>query len=83
MPSTDIVRDSRVLFQNKLTRAVKPRWRSQFSFGTQAFSLRPFQSAGGNARCVTPNIHTASTKCDRLLANAGLTAQFGAVFDQL
>lgn len=83
MPPIDIVRDARVLFQNKLMSAVSARWRSQFSFGVQAFSLRPFQSAGSNARTVVPNPSTASTKCDRLLGNAGLTSQLGVVFDQL
>jgi hypothetical protein len=83
MPSTDIVRDARLLIQNKLTSAVQARWRSQFSFGVQAFSLRPFQSAGSNARCVVSNPSTASTKCDRLLGNAGLAKQLGMVFDQL
>jgi len=83
MPSTDIVRETGVLIQNKLLPSVPARWRSQFSFGMQAFSLRPFQSAGSNARCVVPNANTASTKCDRLLGNAKLGAQIGVVFDQL
>lgn len=83
MPPTDIVRDARVLFQNKLTHTVPARWRSQFSFGVQAFSLRPFQSAGSNARTVVSNASTASTKCDRLLSNTGLTRRLGVVFDQL
>ena len=83
MPSLNIVRDARVLFQNKLTPAVPARWRRQFDFGAQAFSLRPFQSAGSNARCVVANPATASTKCDRLLGNAKLAERFGMVFDQL
>ena len=83
MPSTDIVRDIHVLVQTKLIPVVPVRWREQFSFGMQAFSLRPFQSAGSNARQVVAKAATASTKCDRLLANAQLTAHFGEVFDQL
>ena len=82
MPSSDIVRDIRVLVQNKLTPAVPARWRRPFRFGMQAFSLRPFQSANGNARSVVANPATASTKCDRLLGNAKLAAHFGMVFDQ-
>jgi hypothetical protein len=83
MSSTDIVRDCRVLVQNKLLPAVSPRWRKQFSFGMQAFALKPFQSAGSNARSVVANPHTASTKCDRLLGNTKLAAQLGVIFDQL
>lgn len=83
MPSTDIVRDTSLLIQTKLTPAVPARWRSQFEFGMRAFSLQPFQSANGNARYVVPNASTASTKCDRLLGNANLATHFGKVFDQL
>jgi hypothetical protein len=83
MSSTDIVRDSRVLIQNKLTPAVPARWHKQFSFGVQAFGLKPFQSAGSNARSVVKNPNTAATKADRLLANLRLAEQFGRVFDSL
>jgi hypothetical protein len=83
MPPTDIVRDVRVLFQNKLAASVPARWHRQFLFGVQAYSLRPFQSANGNARSVVGNPHTASTKCDRLLGNGKLAAHLGVVFDQL
>lgn len=62
---------------------VPKKWLPQFTFGAQAFSLRPFQSAGSNARCVVSNPSTASTKCDRLLGNTKLAAHFGVVFDQL
>jgi DDE family transposase len=63
--------------------AVPPRWTPQFSFGIQAYALRPFQSANGNARTVVANPATASTKTDRLLANTRLADHFGVVFDQL
>jgi hypothetical protein len=55
----------------------------QFTFGTQAFSLRPFQSANSNARMTVGNPATAATKCDRLLANLRLAAHLGVVFDSL
>ncbi len=83
MPSTDIVRDTSVLIQTKLTPVVSARWRKQFEFGMRAFSLQPFQSANSNARYVVGNPSTASTKCDRLLGNNRLAAHFGLVFDQL
>ncbi len=83
MPSTNIVRDIRVLVQNKLVPQVLRRWRRQFAFGTQAFSLRTFQSANGNARMVVGNAATAATKCDRLLANAKLAGHLGVIFDAL
>ncbi len=83
MPSPNIVRDIRALIQSKLVPLVPKRWIPQFAFGTQAFSLRPFQSANGNARTVVANPATASTKCDRLLANLRLAAQLGTVFDSL
>ena len=69
MPSQDIVQDIRALIQNKLIPAVPLRWLPQFSFGLQAYGLKPFQSANGNARTIVSNPHTASTKCDRLLGN--------------
>lgn len=83
MPSKDIVRDIRVLVQNKLQPQVPRKWIPQFTFGTQAFSLRTFQSANGNARMVVGNPATAATKCDRLLANLRLAAYVGTVFDSL
>lgn len=83
MPSQDIVRDVRALIQTKLIPAVPKRWRKQFNFGIQAYALRPFQSAGSNARQVIAKPATASTKCDRLLGNAQLSAHFGTVLDQL
>src|SRR5882757_1816684 len=83
MPSKDIVRDIRALVQNKLLPQVPKKWTPQFIFGTQAFSLRAFQSANGNARMVVGNAATASTKCDRLLGNAKLGGHLGVIFDTL
>jgi hypothetical protein len=83
MSPTDIVNGVRTLTQNKLTPAVPKKWLPQFSFGLQAYGLRAFQSATGNARMVVRNAATASTKTDRLLANNGLADQFGAIFDTL
>src|SRR5258708_4607258 len=83
MPSNNIVRDIRVLIQNKLTPVVPARWIRQFTFGLQAYGLKPFQSANGNARTVVGNPNTASTKCDRLLKNLHLADRLGIVFDTL
>lgn len=83
MPSPNIVRDIRVLIQNKLAPSVPSRWIHQFSFGLQAYGLKPFQSANGNARTVVGNPNTASTKCDRLLKNLKLAEHLGTVFDTL
>lgn len=59
------------------------RWLAQFSFGIQAYALKPFQSVASNARSVVANPHTAATKAERLLANAGLAEQLALVLDQL
>jgi hypothetical protein len=83
MSSTDIVRDSRTLIQNKLLPAVPRKWLTQVSFGIQAYSLQAFQSATGNARRVVANPNTAARKSERLLANLRLAEQLGTVFDQL
>ena len=83
MSSTDIVRDSRTLVQNVLLRTVPTKWWPQLSFGLEAFALRPFQSAGSNARSVVPNANTAASKVRRLLGNHKLASELGVVFDQL
>jgi len=83
MSSTNIVRDIRVLVQNKLLPAVPRKWLSQFSFGLEAFALRPFQSAGSNARSVVANSNTAGSKLLRLLRNEQLADQVGTIFDSL
>lgn len=83
MSPTNIVTGVCALTQNKLNQAVPKRWLAQFSFGLQAYGLRAFQSAAGNARMVVGNVHTAAAKTDRLLANNRLVDQLGAVFDTL
>lgn len=83
MSPTDIVAGVRTLTQNKLNPSVPKRWLPQFSFGLQAYGLRAFQSAAGNARMVVRNAATAATKTDRLLANNRLADQFGSIFDTL
>lgn len=83
MPSTDIVRDTRTLMQNKLVPAVPRKWRPQLDFGLRAYALQTFQSATGNARRVVANPNTAARKSERLLANKKLANQLGVVFDQL
>lgn len=83
MSSTDIVRDCRTLIQNKLLEVVPTKWWPQVGFGLEAFALRPFQSAGSNARSVVANANTAASKVRRLLGNDRLAAHLGVVFDQL
>jgi Transposase DDE domain len=83
MSSTAIVRDSRILIQNKLLPSIPTKWWPQLAFGLEAFSLRPFRSAGSNARSVVANANTAASKVRRLLGNDRLANQLGNVFDQL
>lgn len=83
MPLNNIVRDIRTITKTQLIPEVPKRWVNQFDFGIQAYSLKPFQSAGSNARSVVSNPNTAATKTERLLANTGLAKQFGSVFDGL
>ena len=83
MSPTDIVRGVRARTQKQLLPHVSKRWVTQFSFGLQAYGLKPFQSAGSNARSVVRNSDTAATKSDRLLANTGLANQLGSIFDHL
>lgn len=83
MPSKDIVRDSRILIQNKLLQVVPTKWWPQFAFGLEAFALRPFRSAGSNARTVVANVNTAASKVRRLLKNHKLASELGVVSDQL
>jgi len=83
MSSTDIVRDSHALIQNKLLPRVPRKWLPQLQFGFQAYSFTTYQSATGNARRVIANPNTAARKSERLLANAKLADQLGCVFDQL
>ncbi len=83
MSSASIVRETRTLIQNNLMAVVPTKWWPQLSFGLEAFSLRPFQSAGSNARSVVANANTASSKALRLLRNDGLATRIGSAFDQL
>jgi hypothetical protein len=83
MPSQDIVRDIRVLIQNKLLSSTPKKWLPQFQFGLQAYSLQTFQSATGNARRIVANPNTAARKSERLLANSKLAECFGGIFDAL
>jgi hypothetical protein len=83
MSSTDIVADARLLIQSKLLPTVPNKWQEQLSFGLEAFALRPFQSAGSNARAVVANANTAASKVRRLLGNQKLAERLGVVFDQL
>ena len=83
MSSTDIVRDTSVLIQNKLVLSVPKKWQPQLRFGLQAYTLQTFQSATSNARRVIANPNTAARKSERLLANRKLADQLGGVFDTL
>jgi hypothetical protein len=83
MSSTDIVRDSRALIQNKLLQDVPKKWQPQLHFGLQAYALQTFQSATGNARRVIANPNTAARKSERLLANEKLADSLGGIFDKL
>jgi hypothetical protein len=83
MPSGNIVRDIRTLIQNNIVPSVQRRWSKQLSFGLQAYGLRAFQSASGNARMVGANTHTAMRKAERLFKNVSLTDRLGTVFDSL
>lgn len=83
MPSNNIVRGIHLQIQSQLLPSVSRRWIKQFSFGLQAYGLRSFQSATGNARMVGTNAHTATRKAERLFKNIGLTDQLGTVFDSL
>ena len=83
MSSTDIVRDTRTLIQNKIISAVPKKWQKQLQFGLQAYALQAFQSATGNARRVVANPNTAARKSERLLANKRLADHLGTAFDSL
>lgn len=83
MSPTNIVRDIRALTENQLVSTIPKRWIHQFNFGIQAFALKPFQSAGSNARSVVRNTNTATTKADRLLANLQLAERLSIASDAL
>lgn len=83
MPSPDIVRGICTRIQKQLLPNVPERWKHQFRFGLEAYGLRAFQSATGNARMVGVKPKTAVRKAERLFANTKLTDALGAVFDAL
>lgn len=83
MPSKNIVRGIRTQVQKQLLPSVPSRWRTQFSFGLQAYGLRAFQSATGNARMTAKKSRTGVRKSERLLRNAKLADTLGAIFDSL
>lgn len=83
MPSPNIVRDIRVLVQNKLLPSMPSRWSKQLSFGLQAYGLHAFQSVAGNARMTVANAHTAVRKSERLFQNTKLAEQLGTALDSL
>lgn len=83
MPSTDIVRGIRVRIQKQLIPSVPKRWQKQFGFGLQAYGLKAFTSASGNARMVGVKTATAIRKKERLFGNQKLADQLGIAFDSL
>jgi hypothetical protein len=83
MSPTDIVRAIQVRTQKQLLPTVPKRWLPQFIFGLNAYGLRAFTSATGNARMVMRNANTAARKSERLLANARLAEHLATVFDSL
>lgn len=83
MPSSDIVRAIRTKIQSQLLPSVSSRWQHQLWFGLQAYGLRAFQNAAGNARMVGINTRTATRKAERLFQNTRLTDKLSTVFDSL
>ena len=83
MSSQNIVRDICTKIQNQLLPSVPRRWQKQLHFGLQAYGLRAFQSATGNARMMTPNPKTGIRKSERLFRNGKLADALGSVFDSL
>ncbi len=81
MSPTAIVAGIRELTHKQLLPTISKRWRKQVSFGLQAYGLKAFQSATGNARMVVANANTAARKSERLLANIKLAEQLGVLFD--
>jgi hypothetical protein len=83
MPSQNIVRGIRTQIQKQLLPSVPSRWRSQLSFGLQAYGLRAFQSATGNARSAVAKASTGIRKSERLFQNSKLADTLGTVFDSM
>lgn len=78
-----LLRDVRRLINSKLLRVIPQRLARPFAFGMQAYALRPFQSATGNARSVIASPNAAARRAERLLANRYLASYLGKVFDTL
>ena len=83
MSSPNIVRGIKMQIQKQLLPNTNRYWQVQLQFGLQAYGLRSFQSATGNARMVVRNAETAARKSERLFANSGLANQLGTIFDSL
>ena len=83
MSSPNIVRAIRMKIQKQLLPSVPSRWQKQLSFGLQAYGLRAFQSATGNARMTAKKPQTGIRKSERLFRNARLADHLGTVFDSL
>ena len=83
MPSTDIVRGIRTRIQTQLVPSIPKRWQKQFTFGLQAYGLKAFTSATGNARMVGSKVATAIRTKERLFTNTQLAEQLGTAFDSL
>lgn len=83
MSSPDIVRGIKTQIQNNVLPATNRYWQSQVQFGLQAYGLRPFQSATGNARMSAAKPRTGIRKSERLFRNVQLANAMGTVFDSL
>jgi hypothetical protein len=83
MPSENIVRVIRTRIQKQLLPSTPSRWRKQLDFGLQAYGLKAFQSAAGNARMTTQKPQTGIRKSERLFQNAKLADVLGTIFDSL
>ncbi len=83
MSSPNIVRAIRTKIQKQLLPSVPSRWQKQFDFGLQAYGLKAFQSAAGNARMTAEKPRTGIRKSERLFQNLGLADALGSAFDSL
>lgn len=71
MPHLNIITSIRRLTQKQLLPRVSRKWRHQFRFGMNAYALRAFQSATGNARMVVANPNTAPLRVANQLTSIG------------
>lgn len=67
------------LIQTNILPQVKPKHKSLFQFGLQAFSLTAFSSLNSNARSIIENVNTASSKVYRLVSNEGILSDFNSI----